>query len=99
MEQTSAKRRKTMTHMVADEAVLAVLGQAQELIEIRDASGKVVGFFSPVMAGAASATWGAVREYLAELQRRAENQESCTTREVFEHLLSVTPDEPMRAIL
>ena len=34
-----------MTSLVADDAMLAVLGQAKGLAEIRDSNGKVIGFF------------------------------------------------------
>ena len=37
-----------MTTITANEAMLACLSQAEELAEIRDATGKVVGFYAPV---------------------------------------------------
>jgi hypothetical protein len=39
-----------MITLTADDAVLAALRQATELVEIRDAKGTVVGYFAPVSA-------------------------------------------------
>jgi hypothetical protein len=90
-----------MTHLVADDAMLAVLSQAKELAEIRDAQGNLVGFFaSACIDHAREYAWVAARIDLAELQRRKENNlPGRRTREVFEHLKSLTQDEKMRAYL
>jgi hypothetical protein len=37
-----------MTSLTADETMLAVLRQVNDLTEIRDASGSVVGYFAPI---------------------------------------------------
>jgi hypothetical protein len=90
-----------MTSLIADEAVLAVLRQAKELAEVRDASGNVVGFFAPVALPYAS-SYASVAAQIdqAELQRRKQaNAKGYTTREVFERLRSLTQDERMRAYL
>jgi hypothetical protein len=91
-----------MTNLVADKAMLAVLSQVNELTEIRDANGTVVGFFAPAGGEHARAAFQvAARAYTAELERRlaTEHDQGLTTREVFEHLLTLTPDAPMQAYL
>jgi hypothetical protein len=87
--------------LIADEAVLAVLRQAKELVEVRDASGNVVGFFAPVaLPQASSYARVAAQIERAEIERRKQaNVKGYTTREVFEHLQSLTQDERMRAYL
>jgi hypothetical protein len=90
-----------MTRLTADDAMLALLRQAKELAEVCDASGRVVGFFAPVaLEHAATYAEAAARIDPAEIQRRkTEPGRNYTTREVFEHLLSLTQDEKMRASL
>jgi hypothetical protein len=70
-----------MTTLTADEAMLAVLRQAQGPAEIRDAQGAVVGFYTPVSAG------------------QVPGERGRTTRELFEHLKSLTTDPAMQAYL
>jgi len=90
-----------MTHLIADDAMLAILARANEIAEIRDTSGHVVGFYAPASGPQAQAPLESIaRAYLSELHRRAQNQEpGRTTREVFEHLLAMTVDETSRAYL
>lgn len=90
-----------MTTLTADEAMLAVLRQANGLAEIRDTSGAVVGFYAPVtLEHAAQFASAAAHIDPAELKCRRESTDTCyTTREVFERLRSLTPDEEMRAYL
>jgi hypothetical protein len=91
-----------MSHLVADDAMLAILSQVKELAEVGDSSGKVVGYYAPAsVENARSYAQDAARIDRAELERRlaTEHGRGRTTREVFEHLLSLTPDAPMQAYL
>jgi hypothetical protein len=90
-----------MTSLIADEGMLTILSQAKELTEIRDSSGKVIGFFAPVALENAHiyAKIAAGIDPL-EIQRRKEWKEpGVSTREVFEHLKSLTKDAQMREYL
>jgi hypothetical protein len=73
----------------------------KELRQVRDAAGNVLGFFAPIaQEHARSYAEGAGRLDPLELERRKSNKElGRTTEQVFEHLLSITPDEEMRAFL
>lgn len=90
-----------MITLTADEKMLAVLNQAKELAEVRDASGKVVGFFAPIAYENAKAYANAAAHIDPHeiARRKATNQKGHSTREVFEHLLSLTTDEEMRRLL
>jgi hypothetical protein len=83
-----------MITVTADDAMLAKLRAANGLVEIRDGEGKVVGFFAPVsLENAARYASAAARIDRAELERRkAEENGGYTTREVFEHLKTLTTD-------
>jgi hypothetical protein len=71
-----------MTTLIVDEPMLARLREAKGLIVFRDTSGKIVGHFSP-----AGIDW-------VEIQRRKDpNRRGYTTRQVFEHLMTLTQDE------
>ena len=83
-----------MVTLTANDAVLAVLGQVKELAEIRDASGTVIGFFAP-----ANGLGDSKLNPLEIARRKAANQPGRSTREVFEHLLSLTKDDRLRADL
>ncbi len=90
-----------MTSLIADDAMLARLCQVTGLTEIRDASGKVIGYYTPAnLAQPHAGTKGAFALDLAEIERRKQSQEKGhTTCEVFEHLKAVTTDEKMRDYL
>ena len=90
-----------MTTLTADEAMLAVLRQANGLAEIRDPSGAIVGFFAPVSLERAHLhAQAAARIDPTEIKRRKESErQGHTTREVFEHLKSLTADPAMQAYL
>ena len=81
-----------MITLTVDETMLALLNQAnQELAEIRDASGKVIGFFAPVATDHAH-LYADVAAHCdpAEIKRRKEEtQPGHTTAEVLEHLRSL----------
>jgi len=68
--------------------MLAVLGQAKELAEVRDASGKVVGFFAPIAQPQASAYANAAAHIdFAAIQRAKESKgPNRTTAEVLARL-------------
>jgi hypothetical protein len=67
---------KIMTRLTVDGITLAVLSQAKELIEICDASGKVIGFFAPSsLKNAGAYARAAARIDRAELERRKYSNE------------------------
>src|SRR5262249_29770750 len=94
-------RREAMTSVTADDRMLALLSQVRELAEVRDASGKVIGFFAPIAIDQAQHYANAAAHISpAEIQRRkAERGRGRTTREVFEMLKDLTQDEPTKASL
>lgn len=90
-----------MISLIADSTMAAVLGQAKEVAEIRDASGTVIGFFAPITGAN-----GCVNSHSvpvldpAELKRRREdNAHNVSTKELFEYLKTLTSDEATRAYL
>lgn len=80
-----------MIHLTADEAMVTVLRQANELAEIRDASGTVIGFFAPVaMERARLYAQAAAAVDPTEIQRRRQaSYKTHTTQEVLAHLDSL----------
>ena len=80
-----------MTSVTANEAVLAVLGSVKELTEIRDPSGKVIGFFAPIaVEHAQHYANAAARIDPAAIQRAKEEKgPGRTTAEVLQHLKSL----------
>src|SRR5262245_16406724 len=90
-----------MSHLTADPTMVALLSSVQELTEICDSTGNTVGFFAP--ASKWKSDWRVRAAALvdpAEIQRRkTEEKQGRTTREVFEHLKSITEDEPTRTYL
>jgi hypothetical protein len=83
-----------MLTITADAAMLAKLRAANGLAEIRDGDGTVLGFYAPVSVDqAARYAAAAARIDRSELERRkAEEIGGYTTREVFEHLKTLTTD-------
>jgi hypothetical protein len=89
-----------MITLTADEVTLAILRQASGLAEIRDPSGATVGFFAPVSMERAHLYAQAAAQARTEIERRKrEEQAGRTTREVFEHLQSLTDDPDLRAYM
>jgi hypothetical protein len=90
-----------MLTLTADQAMASLLRQAKDLAEIRDDGGKVIGFFAPISVEKAHLYAGAAaRIDPVEIERRkAEKGQDRTTKEVFEHLKSLTPDPEMKAYL
>jgi hypothetical protein len=80
-----------MITLTADDALLALLRQANGLAEIRDASGTIVGFFAPVSLERAHLyAQKAAQIDPTEIQRRkAAGGPTHTTTEVLEHLRSL----------
>jgi hypothetical protein len=80
-----------MTSLTVDNATLATLSQAKELVEIRDPNGTVLGFFAPVALERAHLYAAAAAQIdPTEIQRRkATPQKTHTTQEVLEHLDSL----------
>ena len=85
------KRRDAMVTVTADAALQAVLGKLNEPAEIRDAGGKVIGYFAPAGQEEALLYLEAARQFdVEEMKRRKESgQKGYTTREVLEHLKSL----------
>jgi hypothetical protein len=80
-----------MITLTVDEKTLALLRQADELAEIRDASGAVVGFFTPVeMEKARQYADLAAKVDPAEIQRRkSAHGPKHSTEQVIDHLNSL----------
>ena len=80
-----------MTSLTADAAMAAVLGQVNELAEIRDASGKVIGFFAPVAIEHARNYANAAAHFDPEEIKRAKEEKGPgrTTAEVLSRLKSL----------
>jgi hypothetical protein len=80
-----------MTSLTADDAMLATLRQAQGLAEIRDPTGRVIGFFAPVSVEHADLyAQAAAQVDPTEIQRRkAAGGKPHTTQEVLDHLKSL----------
>jgi hypothetical protein len=80
-----------MTSLTADNATLATLSQAKELVEIRDPKGVILGFFAPVALERAPLYAAAAAQLdPTETQRRkAAPQKTHTTQEVLDHLDSL----------
>ncbi len=91
-----------MIQLTGDDVVVALLSRVQnDLAEIRDPSGKVIGYYAPVALDHAR-LYADIAAHIdrEELNRRKnDGEKGHTTREVFEHLLSQTTDERMRAYL
>jgi len=90
-----------MTSVTADDKLSELLSQVKGLVEVRDARGKVIGFFAPVaVESAPQYARAAAHIDRAELQRRKEAKEKGrTTKEVFERLKDLTSDEDSRTYL
>ena len=80
-----------MTSLTADDNMLRILSQVNELAEIRDASGRVIGFFAPVSVERADLyAQAAAQVDPTEIQRRKEpGRKTHTTQEVLDHLKSL----------
>jgi hypothetical protein len=83
-----------MDHLVANGETLSALARATGLTEVRDPAGKVVGYFAPVaLENGAMAATVAGRIDWADVHAKKGFPKGSTTREVFEHLLSLSEDE------
>jgi hypothetical protein len=90
-----------MIKLRADELSPTILSHVAEPIQIVDATGQVIGQFIPDPERIKRLY--AATDHLpdpAELERRlAAEGPGCTTRELFQHLLSLTADPQMQAYL
>jgi hypothetical protein len=79
-----------MTTLTADDAVLALLRQANGVTEIRDATGTVVGFFAPVSLDRAPLYVQAAAQSNPQetRQRKDAGGATHTTEEVLDRLRS-----------
>ena len=77
-----------MISLIADDKMQATLSQVKELAEIRDSSGKVIGFFAPLALPDAQFYANAAAHIdPAEIKRRKEaGGKTCTTEELLHHL-------------
>src|SRR6266403_384559 len=83
-------RRKTMTTLIASQEMLALLKQARETVEIRDPDGAVIGHFAP---------FSQVRVGSVSLSKGPKSGKSFTLKEVYQHLLAISPDDERKNIL
>jgi hypothetical protein len=83
-----------MNTLTVDNATVAMLRQAAEPVEIRDSDCNVIGFFAPLPPGTHPPPGRITEAELAKLdRRRAPEGPGKSTREVFEHLKTLT-DNP-----
>jgi hypothetical protein len=84
-----------MSSIVADEKMLSLLSHVTGVTEIRDPNGKTIGFFAPApLENADLRAKVAAHISPEELRRRRESKlPGHTTREVLEHLKTLTTDE------
>jgi hypothetical protein len=103
MEEAPMHGRFNMIQVTADGGLaLKDLALLVEPVEINDANGKLLGLFVPANfeRGRQLADKVGAETDWAEIERRAQSNEECfTTKQVFEHLLSLTEDEPGKAHL
>lgn len=83
-----------MNSITADALLHQSLPKVTSLTEVRDTDGKILGYYSPLLAttklDAATYAELAARTDSAELKRRKEsNEREYTTAEVLEHLKSL----------
>lgn len=80
-----------MVTLTADEKVLAILNQATELAEIRDAAGNVIGFFAPIALEHAAnyANAAAHIDPLKVKQTKEAGNKTYSTQQVLEKLGSL----------
>jgi hypothetical protein len=90
-----------MTTLIASDAVLQMLQQAKDPVEIRDGNGRTVGYYAPVsLDQAAVVARSLARIDWAEMDRRSRSTDpGVSTCEVFRYLQSLTPDEETRTYL
>lgn len=93
-----------MVELVADDRrLLKDLGRFIEPVEVLDADGKLLGLFVPANLERCKQLYDesvAKKDWAEIARRRARSEEECyTTKQVFEHLQSLTQDEAMRAYL
>jgi hypothetical protein len=95
-----------MKTLIADEGLLALLKQPYELVQIRDAGGRVIGFFatSGPRLDVSDETGKLLGSFVAngaatEAAIKAVPGKKYKSWEVFEHLKAITPNVEMRAHL
>jgi hypothetical protein len=81
----------TMTSLIVTQDMLTLLKQVRETVEIRDSQGVVIGHFAP------TSTEPMLNE--GRLPKKSEPGKTYTLKEVYQHLLAVSPDEERKAIL
>jgi len=90
-----------MTTIIADSAMKASLENVKDIAEVRSADGSLIGYFAATAvdqakryaAAFAKIDWDEVE------RRRKANRPGLTTRQVFQHLQSLTDDPAKRAEL
>lgn len=88
-----------MIQLTADDKPMFVLGGLVEPAEIYDSDGKLLGVFVPDALAEKRALYAKSEALFdpVEIERRkATEQGGVTTKELFEHLLSLTQDEDTR---
>jgi hypothetical protein len=90
-----------MITLVADDTPLFILSAVTEPVQLVDKNGTVVGQFNPDQERIKQLYDRPLQIDRAEMERRLaeESADARTTREVFEHLLSLTAEPEMRAYL
>jgi hypothetical protein len=91
-----------MIRLTADQTPLHTLETLNDAAEVYTGEGKLLGVYVPANLGALRHENGDVKLTITEeeLQRRLHSKEKGhTSREVFEHLLTLAKDEPTRVQL
>jgi hypothetical protein len=83
-----------MNQITVDELSLGQFRSVEKLAEVRDAAGNVVGYFAPVGDPETALQFRRLALYdPAEIARRKANPgKGLTTKQVFEHLMTLTTD-------
>jgi|SRR6266851_9509799 len=90
-----------MTAITVRKAMLTTFKQVKELTTIRDPSGRIIGYYAPrILERAKNHARLATRFDPAEIERRAKSKKrGRTTKQVFQHLQSLTKDRTMKKYL
>jgi hypothetical protein len=88
-----------MVRVIVEPGVLATLEQLTDVAEICGSDGRVVGYFAPTGQAHASTVDSAEVDWKEIERRKQAKRKGFTTKQVFEHLLSLTTDESMRGYL
>jgi hypothetical protein len=90
-----------MTAITVRKEMLTTFKQARELTPVREPSGRIIGYYAPrSLERAKNHAKLATRFDPAEIEKRAKSKKrGYTTKEVFQHLQTLTKDRTMKKYL